>query len=282
MFTNSVSIQDHGVMLSDYFSGTSGVMLSINVDNKTTVQEVLDAIKEEINMIWDHILYTAEYHHFRGIDSRLERLINNELQDMKEFNKNRLDKIAFPDLDFSFDEMDDEDCYSEFPVFILSIEFSQNLSVPYPNIDNARKTGKSLQYAFENPDFFDGMDSYLEALEKNYIEQSIECYAIDLSWINYCDMPVKETIADCIDIYTEEDYEKPTGDMFFVHSTGYYIGHDIGEKIDDMVFCGTVPLSEEIEDQADNGGLAYYYIGPNFLEVWIKEDFVDWQKIESR
>jgi len=279
MFTNTITIEDHGIMLRDYFHGTRGVMMPVSVDNKTTVKEVLQAIEEEINIIYDHIYYTAQYHNFRG---NIDLAIDNELQDMVEFNKNRLNTIAFPDLDFDFDtESQDDMDYMEYPVLILSIEFLQDSSIPYPSIDNARKTGKSLQFALEYPEKFNGMDSYIESIAQNHIEQSIEMFSIDLSWIDYYNFPIKED-SYLNDIYTEEDYEKPTGDMFFIHSFGYYIGYEIGDKRGNMVFCGTLPLSEEIEDQADNGGLAYHYIRPNFLEVWINEEFVDWQKIEEK
>jgi hypothetical protein len=267
MFTNKFEIIDHGVMLSDYFSGTTGVMLSIYIDNKTTIKEILNAIKEEINIIYDHIYYTTQYHNFRG---NIDLAIDTEIQKMEQDNKNRLNEIAFPDIDFDFDtedDMDDTD-YMEYPVLILSIEFLQDSSIPYPSIDNARKTGKSLQYAFKYPEKFNGMDSYIESIEQNHIEQSIEMFSIDLSWIDYYNFPVKDDI----------DIDQIT----FIHANGYYIGYEIGDKRGNMVFCGTLPLSEEIEDQADNGKYAYYYIGPNFLEVWINEEFVDFQKIEEK
>ena len=62
--TNKIEIQNHGVMLTDYFSGTAGVMLPLNIDNKMTVSQIIDQLEEEINIVWDHIEYTAEYNDF--------------------------------------------------------------------------------------------------------------------------------------------------------------------------------------------------------------------------
>jgi len=117
-----LEIQEHGTMLSDYFHGTSGVMLSINIDKKSTCKDVLDMIEDEINMIWDHIEYVAKYH---GYDtSILEYHIEAEQAKMANYvmNKGDMNKPFNPDLDFDFDEMPEDD-FEELPVAIFSIEF---------------------------------------------------------------------------------------------------------------------------------------------------------------
>ena len=121
METNTITIIDHGIMMSEYFSGTTGVMLPISIDNKTTVGEIIARIEEEINVVWDHIEYTAEYNGFIGC---LETAILSEIIKIKEENAGKLNEIHAPDLEFTFDELEDQEWdYNEFPVLILSIEF---------------------------------------------------------------------------------------------------------------------------------------------------------------
>lgn len=119
--TTRIEIIDHGIMLSDYYSGTAGVMLPISLDNTTTIGEIIEKIEEEINLVWDHIEYTAEGHNFVGC---LETSILAEILKIKEENTGKLDKIHAPNLDFNFYELEESelDC-NEFPVLILSIEF---------------------------------------------------------------------------------------------------------------------------------------------------------------
>lgn len=114
-----LEIQEHGTMLTDYFSGTSGVMLPINIDRKTTKEEVLDMLKDEIDMLWDHIEFTAEYHGFKLKD--LEYCIDRELATMEDYVRDEEQRNNFvdPELDFTFDE----ELEIELPVFIFTIEF---------------------------------------------------------------------------------------------------------------------------------------------------------------
>ena len=120
--TNRLEIQDRGFMLSDYFSGTSGVMMPLYIDNKTTIGEIIGQLESEINMVWDHIEYTAQYHSFSG---DLESAINNEIAAIKAENKDKLDKIHMPDIDFCFDDMNEDELDQEYPVLILTIEFME-------------------------------------------------------------------------------------------------------------------------------------------------------------
>ena len=119
-----VEIVDHGTMGSEYFSGTAGVMLPLTIDNTTTVGEIIDQLESEINLFWDHIEYTAEMHGFTG---DLVKAIDQEIELIKEENKDKLDKIHMPDLDFHY-EIEDPyilDCQED-PVLILTIEFLED------------------------------------------------------------------------------------------------------------------------------------------------------------
>jgi len=117
-----LEIQEHGTMLSDYFSGTSGVMLPVNIDKNTTCQEVLDMLKSEIDMVWEHIAGTAEYHEY-PTDS-LEKAIEEQLAEMKLYVmvNGKMEKAFNPDLDYAFDEIG-EDEFCDLPVAIFTIEF---------------------------------------------------------------------------------------------------------------------------------------------------------------
>ena len=116
-----IEIQDHGVMSSDYFSGTSGVMLPLSIDNTTTIGEIIDQLESEINLFWDHIEYTAEMH---GFDGDLNSAIDQEIELIKEENKDKMNKIHMPTLDYCFDtESQDDLDMGEYPVLILTIEF---------------------------------------------------------------------------------------------------------------------------------------------------------------
>lgn len=123
METTQIKIIDHGILLSDYFSGTSGVMMPIPLDNTTTIGEIIEKIEEEINLVWDHIEYTAEGHNFVGC---LETAVLAEIIKIKEENAGKLYEIHAPDLYFNFNELEESelDC-NEYPVLILSIEFME-------------------------------------------------------------------------------------------------------------------------------------------------------------
>ncbi|GAG94057.1 unnamed protein product, partial [marine sediment metagenome] len=79
----TLKIEERGTMLTDYFCGTPGVILPIYIDNKTTCKTVLDNLEEEINLVWDHIEYTAEYHDF-PID-KLEYYIAEQIAEMSNY-----------------------------------------------------------------------------------------------------------------------------------------------------------------------------------------------------
>lgn len=120
--TNTINLIDHGTMLSAYyFNGTGGVMIPITVDNKTTIKQAIDALEQEFIMLFDLIESTAEYHGFIGnLDKQLDKIIS----DLKKENREKMNDIIKPDLDFNFDtESQDDLDMQEYPVMILSLEF---------------------------------------------------------------------------------------------------------------------------------------------------------------
>lgn len=115
MASTRLEIQDRGIMLSDYFSGTSGVMLPIYINPETTLKEALEGLKDEINMVWEHIEYTAKHHEFTG---DLEKQIDDELERIRNEIKGREDQILCPGMDYDPEE--------ENAVLIFTIEFMEN------------------------------------------------------------------------------------------------------------------------------------------------------------
>ena len=115
-----LEIQEHGTIMADYFHGTGGVWLNIYCDKNTTKSEALEALKDEINNVWDHIESTAEYYDF---DGDLNACIDEQIKKAEIFIKgHETDKIN-PDLDFDFATMPDD---IESPVTIFTIEFLED------------------------------------------------------------------------------------------------------------------------------------------------------------
>jgi len=118
-----LEIVEHGVMLSQYFSGTSGVMLSIPVDRETTPHEILTELENEIDLLWDHVSYTAEFHGLTDSDD-LQRQIDDQIAEMRSFVISKGDSEkpceSCKDLDYLLSDLDDCD---EPCVMIFSIEF---------------------------------------------------------------------------------------------------------------------------------------------------------------
>ena len=115
--TTELKIVSHGVMLSDYFQGTSGVWLNISLDKHSTYSNIIQELEAEINLVFDHIEYIAELNNFTGA---LESQINDELTDIKKYCRDKMDDVFDPSLDFEFTEDDD---FQEYPVHIFTIEF---------------------------------------------------------------------------------------------------------------------------------------------------------------
>jgi hypothetical protein len=121
--TNKIEIQEHGVMMSEYFHGTSGVWLDVYVDNTTTLNEVMQELRNEIEVLWDHIEYTAQYHDFEG---DLEEQIEECLKKMNDYIADRKEQIYKPDLDFCYDDLSENEMdMNEYPVAIFTIEFTE-------------------------------------------------------------------------------------------------------------------------------------------------------------
>ena len=115
-----ITIEGHGCMLNDYFSGTTGVWLNIPVDKNSTVEDILEGLKQEINIVEDHIFYTG-VERYRMEEEDIELGLKKALDGLMELNKNRLKEQPFLDtLDFTFDDMVEDE---EYPVQIITIEF---------------------------------------------------------------------------------------------------------------------------------------------------------------
>ena len=115
--TTELRIIPHGVMLADYFRGTSGVGLNISLDKRSTYADIIEELENEINLVFDHIEFTADSNNFTG---DLSEAIENEIASIKEFCKDKMDDAFDPSLDFEFTDDDD---FQEYPVYIFTIEF---------------------------------------------------------------------------------------------------------------------------------------------------------------
>lgn len=115
---NKLMLVGHGVMLSDYFSGTSGVWINVSLDKNSTYADIIKELENEINSVFDHIEYTAESNDFTG---NLSEEIEKELANIKEFCNDKMHDVFDPSLDFEFSNDDDD--FQEYPVYIFTIEF---------------------------------------------------------------------------------------------------------------------------------------------------------------
>ena len=117
MSTNILKIVSRGVMLSDYFPGTSGVWINVSLDKNSTYSDIIKELENEINSVFDHVEYVAELNNFTG---DLSEAIEKEIASIKEFCKDKIDDVFDPSLDFEFTEDSD---FQENPVYIFTIEF---------------------------------------------------------------------------------------------------------------------------------------------------------------
>lgn len=109
---------NHGIMLPDYFQGTSGISLYVEIDQNTTIADMILELDNNINLFWDHIEYVASIYEFP--QDLLEPKIEQLIQDLKSSNKEHLNNFVAPDLDFT---CNDQNCDDIYPVLIFSIEF---------------------------------------------------------------------------------------------------------------------------------------------------------------
>ena len=114
--TTELKIISHGVMLTDYFGGTSGVWLNISLDKHSTYADIIKGLENEINLVFYHIEFTADSNNFTG---DLSAAIEKEIRSIKEFCKDKMDDVFDPSLDFEFTDDD----FQEYPVCIFTIEF---------------------------------------------------------------------------------------------------------------------------------------------------------------
>lgn len=113
-----IKIIEHGVMLPDYFSGTSGVMLSIHITPRTTIKETLDMIESEISAIYDHIDFTFN-RDFNVNSDVIDQAIDNCIADLRSHNIKDDSIIYRSDFEYSEDE------YEENPVAIFTLELDE-------------------------------------------------------------------------------------------------------------------------------------------------------------
>jgi hypothetical protein len=90
-----LNLDFHGNFHVDYFQGTSGVQLNIYIHNKTTVKEVLDLLREEINTHWEHLEYTLFDAKGKEIPEDMDEKINEMFQKIE--NENDLNAIFATD-----------------------------------------------------------------------------------------------------------------------------------------------------------------------------------------
>jgi len=116
----TIEIVGHGVMLTDYFHGTSGVWINVYINNKTTVSEVIELLRDEINLVWDHVEFTASQHGCNPED--VWTAITEQIGEMENYvkNKGNGNNIFHYNSDLDSGEYDEDE---EMPVAIFTIEF---------------------------------------------------------------------------------------------------------------------------------------------------------------
>jgi hypothetical protein len=94
----------HGVMLTDYFHGTSGVMLSIHITPETTHGEVLDMLKDETEYYWDMI------DSLDPLNKDLDDEVDDKIKEMRDYCEQlgSINEPLCPDMDY--DEDDENAC----------------------------------------------------------------------------------------------------------------------------------------------------------------------------
>lgn len=114
-----LTINTHGCMLTDYFSGTTGVMVTVFVCKESTVKDLIENFENEINMIFDHICFVGEKYNFS--EEEITEQLKEKTNELKEENKKNMNNKPYKDiLDFTIDDMIET---QEYPVFIFTIDF---------------------------------------------------------------------------------------------------------------------------------------------------------------
>lgn len=114
-----IKIIEHGVMLSCYFSGTSGVMLSLYITPKTTIKELLNMIESEISILYEHIDYTFNYPDANVTTDVIDQAIDNCIADLRSHNIKDDNVIYCSDFEYSESE------YDENPAAIFTLELDE-------------------------------------------------------------------------------------------------------------------------------------------------------------
>lgn len=113
-----IDLREHGKMWPDYFQGTSGVQINVYADG-LTILEVIEAIKSEINDLWEHIEFVAKSHGFPV--EELEKSINDVIEkiyaDTEAVNSQKLMYLTEAELTEDLDED------GEIAPCIFSLEF---------------------------------------------------------------------------------------------------------------------------------------------------------------
>jgi hypothetical protein len=86
-----IIFHEHGQCHPDYFQGTPGVQINLDIHNKMTKKEVLEMLQLEINFNCDHIGYTLFEANDRLIPDNMDQTINELLETLA--SQNDLDKI---------------------------------------------------------------------------------------------------------------------------------------------------------------------------------------------
>ena len=97
------------------------------------------------------------------------------------------------------------------------------------------------------------INSHLEAIYEIDLELSLEETKGDLEFWGYNEL--LDTLENCPD---------DTSKLCYQYVNSIWSGSNFGE----YKYIGNIALSPELEFQADDGGLAYYYLGYPSLEIY--------------
>lgn len=101
-------------MLPDYFLGTGGIQINLNLDKNTTFGELFDQLEGEVYNLYDTILSIFDCMPGSLVEAEIKRFLTY----IKE--NNDFSEIYDSSLDWDFEE--DIDDTEEMPVLIMSIE----------------------------------------------------------------------------------------------------------------------------------------------------------------
>ena len=140
-------------------------------------------------------------------------------------------------------------------------------------MENAFKTGKSLQWAIDNQEEVDGMEEYLDRYFA-YLCFDLDCSstptfreALDGELFE----PSYWMLEGSIDYGINGIYDYDPEKIRCQYVSGYYEPNNYGDilTIDGKKYryISSIGLDPDFEHQADNGGLAYDYRGHSFVRI---------------